>query len=468
MQIDKELLVKSKDKPQSDTYFTGLAYALPQYVMLIDPDTYTVRFLNQPGAEEGGFVGKNMYDFVCPDHTEIIANAIAEVKKTLQPISLELEGVSSRYSNGKAWYRSQMGVVLDESNGIKDLVFVVEDITRQKQQEEESINKNERIKSIINNTKDIICSIDTNFNLIEFNSVFASMVKLGYHIELEAGMPVLQFTDPSKHEHLKTIYARVLNGESLLEVESFATVNDNLVYNETSYNPIYNANKIVDGINIFSKDITERVKNEQKIKNALKEKEVLLAEIHHRIKNNLAMVSSLLQLQELNTSNKAAKEVLALSRKRIKSTALIHELLYKSESFQKIDLKEYLLDLFDNFKINENIALGFEGESVKLNLSLAMPLGLMLNELLLNSFKHSYTASSKGKIKITCNASTDSLVVFYDDFEGLFSSEIDFHNSNTTGLTLIHTFAKQLNGNIDLIKLEPPSYKIQIPLNENH
>jgi len=219
------------------------------------------------------------------------------------------------------------------------------------------------------------------------------------------------------------------------------------------------------GISVFSKDITSRVKQETEIKRALKEKEVLLAEIHHRIKNNLAMVSSMLQLQEMNINNSEAREALSYSRKRIKSTALIHELLYKNESFQDISLMDYIKELFKHVSVNDNIHLELKGTDVKMDIVRAMPLGLMLNEIMMNSFKHSFKNADEGKTTIQTKVSNQFLDLEYCDCKGEFPNHIDFKNSNTTGLTLIHTFAEQLNGSIELVSFAPPKYIISIPLN---
>lgn len=441
---------------------------MPHFILIFDSQEYKVQYLNRKRATSviDNYIGMCMFDFVWPEHMELLKTKIEEVKSSHQTTVFEVLGNASNYPDGKAWYSVQISILPNGELPPQSLLLITEDITDRKINELENINTSERIKSIINNTNDIICSIDENFNLLEFNVIFATIVKIGFGKDLLPGMSILAFIDPTQHEHLKALYKRVLLGESLTDVQQFNTLNGHFVYNETNYNPIYNASKQISGINIFSKDITERVKSDTKIKNALKEKESLLAEIHHRIKNNLAMVSSLLQLQEINTNNKEAKEVLALSRKRIKSTALIHELLYKSESFQSIDMKDYLEELFQYFKVNENIQLLCKCDNATLDITIAMPLGLMLNEIMLNSFKHSYTENSKGQIEIVGSIKRDMLLIEYADFEGRFPEAVDFKNSSTTGLTLIHTFGEQLNGSIELVNRTPPRYIIQIPLNE--
>ena len=124
------------------------------------------------------------------------------------------------------------------------------------------------------------------------------------------------------------------------------------------------------------------------------------------------------------------------------------------------------MELFDYLKTNENYQLVLKGNDVAFNLTIALPLGLMLNELMLNSFKHSYKDKDKGKTEIEINSTENTLTIDYCDCSGVFPEQIDFKHSNTTGLMLIHTFAEQLKGNVNLISNSPPHYLIQIPINE--
>lgn len=451
----------------NNSYFRSIADNSLNHILIIDPNQYLIKYINKlnlPTADD--VLNKNMLDFVLPEYKELFKQKFQEVKNTYQSAFIEFIPSSAKNKGVKTWYNTQISAIIGVDNNIEGFLLIAENVTSQKLSELEVINKSEKIKAIINNTNDIICSIDTNFNVTEYNSVFFNMVKKGYQVDLQYGMPILQFIDPTRHQYLMDIYNKALNGEGYTDIQSFRVSNNESVYNETNYNPIYNVDKEVVGINIFSKDITLRIKNEQKIKNALKEKEVLLVEVHHRIKNNLAMVSSLLQLQEMNITNEEVKQALVLSRKRIKSTALIHELLYRSESFQSINIQDYLTELFNYLKIDDTIQLQLNEDTVNINLSTALPLGLMLNEIMLNSFKHSYKGATEGMTKIVTSLKNDKLSIEYCDCKGQFPDHVDFNNSNTTGLTLIHTFAEQLNGSIELISKMPPKYSIQIPLYE--
>lgn len=462
-----DIFLMGLNKVSEISYFKSLTESLPHKIIIADAASFRIQYSNHyhTVVTDQQVIGRELLDFVWPQHKELFKETLLSVKENLKPVSVEVEGVSLTNNTGTAWYRTYISPLLTEQNMIYGFLMISEDITEVKNKELEIINKSEKIKAILNNTSDIICSIDLDYNLTEFNVVFANMIKAGYGLELTAGMPVLNFIDPLKHEKLKAIYKRVANGEVLTDVESFNTSNG-LMYNETSYHPIHNFNKEIVGISIFSKNITNRKRNEEKIQTALKEKEILLAEIHHRIKNNLAIVSSLLQLQELNILNPEAREALKLSRNRIKSTALVHELLYKNDSFQHIFLHDYLNELFHNLRPDNKKHIKIVGSPVELNIDRAMPLGLLLNELMLNSFKHSYKMDAEGQIYISTEINDNLLTLEYCDCKGSFPGHVDFNNPTTTGLLLIHTFIQQLEGSIDLVERNPPKYIISLPLSE--
>jgi len=449
-----------------DIHFRQLASLLPQMFSFIDPVEFKLLYINkvEAGYSLEKVIGQSIFNFILPEHHDLYRETIKKVISSRETIKIDVGFLSYHFPDGITWCQTTISGVYNENNELQSILVLSEDITESKLLEIENNNQSERLKAIINNTFDLICSIDLDYNLIEFNASLAKIVKNGYKVDLKRGMAILDYIDPSKHEYHKDIYRSVLTGETKNDIENYLTSKGEYIYIETSYHPIYDVKNQITGISVFSKNITERIKSEKKIKLALKEKEVLLAEVHHRIKNNLAMVSSLLQLKELNITNEEAKDALQSSRKRIKTTALIHELLYRNETFHEINFKDFVAELFDLLKTNESIILELKGNNVTFNLTTALPLGLMLNELMLNSFKYSYNDNIPGKLDISVFSENDHLTINYCDCRGAFPKHIDFSTSNTTGLTLIHTFAEQLNGKIELIQHSPPHYLIQISL----
>lgn len=202
-------------------------------------------------------------------------------------------------------------------------------------------------------------------------------------------------------------------------------------------------------------DITERKLAEQKVSQSLKEKELLLKEIHHRVKNNLQVVSSLLKLQQNYVTDKNTHDVLIDSQNRVRSMALVHQKLYQSKDFSQIEFDEYvrqlshqLLNVFRS-KTND-VKIDVAANNTMLSIDLAIPCGLIINELVSNSLKYAFPDEYSGKINIsiTC-AGRDCELIIRDNGIG-FPSGIDFRDTSTLGLQLVNTLVGQIDGTINM------------------
>ena len=203
-------------------------------------------------------------------------------------------------------------------------------------------------------------------------------------------------------------------------------------------------------------EITERMRIEVQIKTSLKEKEVLLKEIHHRVKNNLQVVSSLLNLQSQSVEDQAALDVLRESRNRIRSMALIHERLYRSENLGAIDFGVYIQDLVAHLVRSYRSHLGridlrIQAEGVFLGVNAAVPCGLITNELISNALKHAFPNDTRGEIRVELERGDNGQVsmVIGDDGVG-FPDNVDFRNTESLGMQLVTTLINQLDGSIEL------------------
>lgn len=211
------------------------------------------------------------------------------------------------------------------------------------------------------------------------------------------------------------------------------------------------------------RDITDRRRAEERIQESLREKEALLAEkdsllkeIHHRVKNNLQVTSSLLRLQSDYIQDPNARELFAESQNRIRSMALVHEKLYRSSNLSKIDFSEYVESLaqllFRSFGVDANqIQLKLEGGEVFLSIESAVPCGLIINELLSNSVKHAFPRKQRGEIcvRVGTNEQYQISIVVSDNGVG-FQPDFDFEKTDTLGLQLVRTLVKQLSGHINI------------------
>jgi len=203
------------------------------------------------------------------------------------------------------------------------------------------------------------------------------------------------------------------------------------------------------------RDISERKLVEIKLRSSLKEKEVLLKEVHHRVKNNLQIVSSMLNLQMEKLSDTKAIELFKESQNRVRSIALFHEKLYQSRDLARVEIAEYLKGLanglFATYGVNpDDIVLAVRTEEIPLEVDAAISCGLMVNELVSNSLKHAFPDGRKGHVEVTLHsAGTDVILEVADNGVG-FPANLDFRSPSTLGLKLVAIFTEQVGGTMDL------------------
>jgi PAS domain S-box-containing protein len=202
----------------------------------------------------------------------------------------------------------------------------------------------------------------------------------------------------------------------------------------------------------FMTDITERKRAERRLNDSLKEKELLLKEIHHRVKNNLQVISSLLGMQSQLVTDGQAREAYADSIRRVRSMALVHEKLYRSGDLSQIDFQEYLhavaRDLGNSLK-REGVSLRVEAEKIMLGIDVAVPCGLIANELVSNALKHAFARREQGSVVVSfrrLNATTLQLDV-HDDGIG-FPRGSDYRTMTSMGMSIIRTLTEQISGTL--------------------
>jgi PAS domain S-box-containing protein len=200
-------------------------------------------------------------------------------------------------------------------------------------------------------------------------------------------------------------------------------------------------------------EVNERKRAEASLEASLKEKELLLKEIHHRVKNNLQIISSLLSLQIVSTGNEIASVSLKESQNRIRSMALIHEKLYQSSDLAVIDFREYVqslvISLTRSYVLNHALKIDVDIEAVSLDIDMAIPCGLIINELISNSLKYAFPGGQAGEIHISLHRNGGQYCLAVSDNGVGLPPDLDFRNTASLGLQLVTTLAGQLNGTVD-------------------
>ncbi|MBN1347919.1 PAS domain S-box protein [candidate division KSB1 bacterium] len=204
----------------------------------------------------------------------------------------------------------------------------------------------------------------------------------------------------------------------------------------------------------FLCDITSRQQAEEHLQNSLEEKELLLREVHHRVKNNMQIISSLLNLQADLIEDQATRQLFKESQNRIKSMALIHEKLYKSENFTRIDFEAYLQDITRQISrsfARSGISFTIRAQKIFIPIDTAIPCGLIVNELVTNALKHAFPKPATGKIYITCKRTNPRAIVLSVADNGIGLPEnLNIEQSSTLGLVLIKTLSEQLNAKLEI------------------
>ncbi|MGF2034574.1 MAG: PAS domain S-box protein [Nostoc sp. CmiVER01] len=216
----------------------------------------------------------------------------------------------------------------------------------------------------------------------------------------------------------------------------------------------------------IQQDITEHKQTQEKIKASLREKEVLLKEIHHRVKNNLGIVSSLLQMQCRRTEDPLVTAILRDSQNRIASIALVHEKLYRSEDLADIDFAQYIPDLtthlFDSYNVSSSqIQLKILVDNASLDIETAIPCGLIINELVSNALKYAFVGNRKGEIEVKFYQESESTLALIIRDNGIGLPEnFDTKKAKTLGITLVQGLVKQLRGKLRIDSHQGTQFKI--------
>ena len=334
-------------------------------------------------------------------------------------------------------------------------IYIFEDISNRKHSEELIIKSEKKYRELADLLPQTVFETDLNANLT-FMNVYAFEM-FGYsQDDLRNGLNILKLVVEEERSLSRGKIKNVLSGQVSGD-EYTAQRRDKTRFPIILHsNPIMNNDGIPEGFRGIIIDISDLKKAEEKIIASLKEKEVLLQEIHHRVKNNMQIISSLLSLQANHTGSEEAIEVLKESRGRVKSMAMIHEKLYHSHNLSHLNMGEYLnnlvIDILRSYSsVSSNITADIDVEEIYLNIDTALPMGLIVNELVSNSIKHAFP-EGKGQIYVKLESKEDMYILTVKDNGVGIPDDIDPFDSSSLGLKLVTSLSIQLEGDLEVIK----------------
>lgn len=376
---------------------------------------------------------------------ETFRQAAMDAIEKHKPFDVELKIISGR--GDERWIRATGEP--EYKNGVCTRFYgISQDVSVRRQAEENIQLSEQRFRSLVQDGSDLIAILDSDANYLYVSPTTESI--LGIPAEKYIGTNALDYI----HEDDKpNIINTLLNLPSSQRINippfRFADSEGNWRWIETTITNMME-DPAVGGLVANSRDVTEQIKQQQKNLESLREKEILLSEIHHRVKNNLAVVSGMMQLQAMDESNLEIKERLFDSISRIKTMANIHEQLYKSKSFSKLDLadniRSLVLDIKKTFQSRTQIEINFNCEYVQININQALACSQIINEVVTNIFKHAFPEKLNGNIMIHLTEQADNNLItlsIKDDGVGMPENFNKF-DKNSLGLKLIHVLTRQL------------------------
>jgi len=445
---------------ESEERYRSLAENVPSILMRYDADLRVVYLGHAAeaitGIPSGNFIGKTNAEAGMPAHMSALWDgAVREVFHTGKSKDLEFD---LPLEKGTRTFYLRLAPESGQGREVQSVLGIATDMTERKRAEEVIIRAKKEWELTFDTVPDLMAILDLNHRIVRVNKAMAD--RLGVSPQQCIGQRCYEAVhgmtcppDPCPH----TLTCRDGN-EHQAEVHEPRLKGDFLV----STTPLYDEEgKLIGSIHV-ARDITERKKAEDRLKKSLKEKEVLLKEIHHRVKNNLQIIHSMLNLQLRYLKDEQAIALFKESQNRVFSMALIHEKLYQSDSLTTIDLPDYIgkiiANLFQSYGVSERVIKPkIDVENLSLDVNSIIPCALIINELVSNSLKYAFPAASasseggKGEIRIDLLRDLGGrfVLIVADNGVGLPES-FEIHKSKSLGLQLVTVLVKQLNGTIEM------------------
>lgn len=443
-----ERTVAEEQMRQSDQTARALLNAPTDSAFLLDAmgtmldlnDAATIEF----GKSREELIGAHVFDLFPPHIAEVRRARFDTVIRTGVTFPVE-------YERDGQWYSGALYPICDTPGVTSRVAVLTRNITEQRNSRAALQESEEKYRLLVDNSPE--ASIVHQDGIVTFANVAAArLVGLPSAADL-VGKPIFKFVDPISAPLVLERTQRMLAGETVPPInEVFLHADGRPVDVE-----VRAARVMLNGkpaIQVQAIDITERLRTQESINASLREKEVLLKEIHHRVKNNLQVISSLLNLQSSSLHDPQLRAMFSAPQNRVRSMALVHELLYKSTDLTHIDFDAYLRTLTDSLSISlignmQDIHVALDLQPLQLNIEKAVPFGLIATELFSNSIKHGFKNNQSGRITVKLHADDQGRCVLrITDNGGGLPPGFNIANATTLGLQLIPTLCEQIGADL--------------------
>lgn len=374
--------------------------------------------------------------------------------------------VDQFHKDGSIIHTEVVTTLLIDSEGNPDKILgVTRDITERIEKERLLKESEEKYRTLFQLSPDYIVLIDMKGRVMDFNETAQNLV--GKEPEEIIGKSLLNLgitrsADLAGFEEKLTLLNQGINVPPYEAVFLDKNKNERRV---ELFNTILKKNGEAYAILAIANDITERKLAEDQLRESLSEKEMLLKEIYHRVKNNLMVISSLLNIQSRYIKDKQALDIFKESQNRANSMALIHERLYRSTDLKRIDIADYIrtlsTELFHTYVTDPSkIELKMDLEDIMIDINTSIPLGLIINELVTNAMKHAFPGDMNGEINISFHKDGENLTLRVADNGVGFPEDLDYQNTSSLGLQLVNNLSDQIDAEVKMTSQDGTAFQI--------
>ncbi len=401
---------------------------------------------------------KNILEFTHPDDREAtikINRDLLNLSKTRSNRELRLITASGKIRYGN----ESVHVVMDAKNNPDYFLVFFDDFTEKRMAQEKLTEQSAKLKAIFNSSSQAMVTINSRLLITAFNQNFANAFE-----KITGKYPVANKTmadiftkmmDDSQKRYFLSLHNEALHGAKKRFEHKIHLWNNAHVWIEGYLDPIIIPGRKTEEISYIIHDITEKKNIEEDIRKSLLEKEILLKEVHHRVKNNLQVIYSILNLQTQYMDDEKAIEILREIQNRISSMALIHEYLYQHNDISALNTGEYIRMLVNNLSQSATLQkskteIEFDLEDLMLDLDYSIPCGLIINEMVSNAFKHAFSSVENPKLQISFRKEKELITLKVGDNGKGFPGHINYQDTNSLGMQLIMALTNQLEGDISM------------------
>jgi PAS domain S-box-containing protein len=331
------------------------------------------------------------------------------------------------------------------------IVVAHENITERKIAEKSLEHEQYLMQALMNNIPDHIYFKDRNSRFIRVSRSHAESFGLKESSDATGKSDFDYFSAEHANQAYLDEHEIMKTKQILIKEEKETRIDKPASWVSTTKLPLYDKEGSVVGTFGISRDITEHKTNEEAVLKSLHEKEILLKEIHHRVKNNLQIILSFISLQKHNHVIKDPVDTINTIENRIRSIAIVHELVYQSTSVSEIDIKKYTTILMNQilgqYGLSNTVSYTIDAQNLFFDINLMVPVGIILNELTTNAAKHAFK-DNRGEITISISKADDLYTMIYHDSGRGLADSIDINKTETLGMNLMLSLAHQIEGDI--------------------